>query len=152
MPSTTTIGVQVRWMIRRDLAEVLAIEAAAWGSDAWDDKQFLLRLGERNCIGLVAEHGEKVVGFALHEIHKHKLHVADLAVHPEWRWKGVGRRLIDKLVSKLSVHRRNRITVDVHEQFLESHLWLRRMGFVARVRQERPEFYRFTLKPEVLPC
>lgn len=93
MPSTTTIGVQTRWMIRRDLSEVLAIEAQAWGSDAWDNEQFLLRLGERNCIGLVAEHGDKVVGFCLYEIHKHRLHVADLAVRQDHRWKGVGRRL-----------------------------------------------------------
>ena len=102
------VRVHIRWMIRRDMPEVLAIEHASF-EFPWCEEEFLRVLRQRNCIGMVAEYGERVVGFMIYELHKNKLHVLNFAVHPEFRRQGVGRQMVAKLVGKLSSHRRTRI-------------------------------------------
>jgi len=122
--------VHIRWMIRRDMPEVLQTEEESF-EYSWTEEDFLRCLRQRNCIGMVAEQGEKVVGFMIYELHKAKLHVLNFAVHPTCRRTGVGRQMVIKLVSKLSNHRRTRITLAVHERNLPAQLFFRAMGFRA---------------------
>ena len=124
------VRVHIRWMIRRDMPEVLAIEHASF-EFPWCEEDFLRCLRQRNCIGMVAEHGERVVGFMIYELHKNKLHILNFAVHPEFRRQGVGRQMVGKLVGKLSSHRRTRITLDVRETNLAAQLFFRVQGFRA---------------------
>src|SRR6266705_3975060 len=106
--------VHIRWMIRRDMPEVLQAEQESF-EFAWTEEDFLRCLRQRNCIGMVAERGEKVVGFMIYELHKAKLHILNFAVHPSCRRGGVGAQRVAKLSSKLSSHRRTRITLEVRE-------------------------------------
>src|SRR4051794_17936807 len=122
--------VHIRWMIRRDMPEVLAIEHASF-EYPWCEEEFLRVLRQRNCIGMVAEYGERVVGFMIYELHKAKLHVLDFAVHPEFRRQGVGHQMVAKLVGKLSNHRRIRIALHVRETNLAGQLFCRVEGFRA---------------------
>ena len=124
------VRVHIRWMIRRDMPEVLAIEHASF-EFPWCEEEFLRVLRQRNCIGMVAEYGERVVGFMIYELHKNKLHVLDFATHPEFRRQGVGHQMIGKLVGKLSSHRRTRIALYVRETNLASQLFYRVQGFRA---------------------
>jgi ribosomal-protein-alanine N-acetyltransferase len=122
--------VHIRWMIRRDMPEVLQTEQKSF-EFAWTEEDFLRCLRQRNCIGMVAEHGEKVVGFMIYELHKAKLHILNFAVHPSWRRCGVGAQMVAKLVSKLSSHRRTRITLEVRETNLTAQLFFRKQEFRA---------------------
>src|SRR4051812_14086140 len=122
--------VHIRWMIRRDMPEVLAIEHASFDFP-WCEEEFLRVLRQRNCIGMVAEHGERVVGFMIYELHKTKLNVLNFAVHPEYRRQGVGHQMVAKLVGKLSSHRRTRIALHVRETNLLAQLFYRVQGFRA---------------------
>ncbi len=122
--------VHIRWMIRRDMPEVLAIEHASF-EYPWCEEEFLRVLRQRNCIGMVAEHGERIVGFMIYELHRNKIHVLDFAAHPEFRRKGVGRQMLLKLVGKLSAQRRNRIALYVRETNLAAQLFFRINGFRA---------------------
>ena len=127
---TEQARVHIRWMIRRDMPEVLHSEQLSF-EFAWTEEDFLRCLRQRNCIGMVAEQGEKVVGFMIYELHKNKLHVLNFAVHPSWRRCGVGFQMITKLVTKLSSHRRTRITLEVRESNLVAQLFFRKMEFKA---------------------
>src|SRR6266436_271798 len=122
--------VHIRWMIRRDMPEVLQAEQLSF-EYAWTEEDFLRCLRQRNCIGMVAEHGEKVVGFMIYELHKNKLHILNFAVHPAWRRLGVGAQMVAKLISKLSSHRRTRITLEVRETNLAAQLFFSRQEFRA---------------------
>ena len=122
------VSVHIRWMIRRDMPEVLQAETLSF-EYAWTEEDFLRCLRQRNCIGMVAEHGEKVVGFMIYELHKSKLHILNFAVHPAWRRTGVGAQMIAKLISKLSSHRRTRITLQVRETNLHAQLFFRSQEF-----------------------
>jgi len=122
------IRVHIRWMIRRDHPEVLQIEQESFES-AWTEEDFLRCLRQRNCIGMVAEHGEKVVGFMVYELHKAKLHILNFAVLPSTRHQGVGTQIVAKLVSNLSIHRRTRITLEVRETNMDAQLFFRKQEF-----------------------
>ncbi len=124
------VRVHIRWMIRRDMPEVLQTEQESF-EYAWTEEDFLRCLRQRNCIGMVAEQGEKVVGFMIYELHKNKLHILNFAVHPSCRRLGVGAQMTAKLVSKLSSHRRTRITLEVRETNLGAQLFFRSQGFRA---------------------
>jgi ribosomal-protein-alanine N-acetyltransferase len=124
------VKVHIRWMIRRDMAEVLRTEQESF-EYSWTEEDFLKCLRQRNCIGMVAELGDKVVGFMIYELHKSKLHVLNFAVHPEYRRLGVGRQMVAKLIGKLSSHRRTKITLAVRETNLAAQLFFKRLDFRA---------------------
>ena len=126
----TQLRVHIRWMIRRDMPEVLQTEQASFDF-AWTEEDFLRCLRQRNCIGMVAEQGEKVVGFMIYELHKTKLHILNFAVQPTCRRVGVGAQMVAKLISKLSSHRRTRITLEVRETNLVAQLFFRAQDFRA---------------------
>jgi len=125
------VKVHIRWMIRRDMPEVLQAEQESF-EYAWTEEDFLKCLRQRNCIGMVAEHGEKVVGFMIYELHKAKLHILNFAVHPSWRRHGVGGQMVAKLISKLSSHRRTSITLEVRETNLAAQVFFGKQGFRAQ--------------------
>ena len=95
------INVHIRWMIRRDMPEVLSIEQSSF-EFPWSEEDFIRCLRQRNCIGMVAEYDERVVGFMIYELHKDQLHVLNFSVRPDVRRRGVGMQMVNKLVGKLS--------------------------------------------------
>ena len=138
----------IEWMCRRHMPEVLAIEAASFDYP-WDEREFQRILRQRDCLGMVAEHDDRVVGFMLYELSKHAIHVLDFATAPEIRRRGVGTQMVQRLVRKLSSQRRTRIVLKVRETNLAAQLFFRARGFraIAVVHgwyEETPEdAYRF---------
>ena len=124
------LRVHIRWMIRRDMPEVLTIERASF-EFPWFEEDFIRCLRQRNCIGMVAEHAEQVVGFMIYELHKTRLHILNFSVAAEVRRRGVGTQMIEKLVGKLSSQRRTRITLEVRETNLAAQVFFRQSGFKA---------------------
>ncbi len=123
-------SVHIRWMIRRDMSEVLQIENRCF-EFPWFEEDFIRCLRQRNCIGMVAEHEDRVVGFMIYELHKTRLHILNFAVHPDVQRMGVGSQMIAKLVSKLSFQRRTRVLLEVRETNLDAQLFFRNNGFRA---------------------
>lgn len=125
-----SLSVHIRWMIRRDMPEVLASEQASF-EFPWSEDDFIRCLRQRNCIGMVAEQQERVVGFMIYELHKSRLHILNFAVHPDFCRRGVGGQMVRKLVSKLSPQRRSRIMLEVRETNLAAQLFFKQLGFRA---------------------
>lgn len=124
------IDVHIRWMIRRDMPEVLEIEKSSF-EFPWSEEDFIRCLRQRNCIGMVAEYDECVVGFMIYELHKNQLHVLNFAVRPDFRRRAVGTQMVDKLIGKLSQQRRNRVVLEIRETNLAAQLFFRRADFRA---------------------
>ena len=124
------LPVHIRWMIRRDMPEVLAIESQSF-EFPWSEEDFIRCLRQRNCIGMVAEHNERVVGFMIYELHKNRLHILNFAVNEQMRRRRVGTQMIRKLASKLSRERRSRIMLEIRETNLPAQLFFRAAGFRA---------------------
>lgn len=124
------ICVHIRWMIRRDMSEVLDIESGSF-EFPWSEEDFIRCLRQRNCIGMVAEYDERVVGFMIYELHKNQLHILNFAVSDRVRRHKVGRQMVSKLIGKLSFQRRNKILLEVRETNLSAQLFFRNAGFRA---------------------
>ncbi len=128
--ATGGIDVQIRWMIRRDMPEVLNIEQGSF-EFPWSEEDFIRCLRQRNCIGMVAENANRVVGFMIYELNRNQLHILNFAVRPDFRRRGIGRQMGEKLIGKLSQQRRNRIVLEVRETNLAAQVFFRRIGFKA---------------------
>jgi len=124
------VRVHIRWMIRRDMPEVLGIEAESF-EFPWLEEDFIRCLRQRNCIGMVAEHDDRVVGFMIYELSKNRIQVINFATAADYRRRGVGSQMVAKLIGKLSAQRRTRITLDVRETNLRAQLFFRANGFRA---------------------
>lgn len=121
----------VRWLIRRDMQEVMDIENRSF-EFPWTEEDFLVHLRNRNCIGTVYESPSLLVhGFMIYELHADCLRLINLAVAPEVRRAGVGQMMVQRLIDKLSQQRRRFIDAEVRETNLPAQLFLSQAGFRA---------------------
>jgi ribosomal-protein-alanine N-acetyltransferase len=128
--SESDLRVHVRWMVRRDFADVLAIEQACF-EFPWNENDFLNCLHQRNCIGMVAEYEGHVVGFMVYETLKNKILLTNIATSPEFRRQGIARQMIQKLISKLVHQHRNKIVIEIRETNLPALVFFRSLRFRA---------------------
>lgn len=132
------IRVHIRWQIRRDMPEVLAIEGQCFAFP-WGETEMLKALRQRDCLGYVAEFGEKILGFMIYLLRKDHIELLTLAVDPVYQRHQVGAQMVAKLGDKLSHHRRTHIRVDVRESNLSAQLFFKSQGFEA-IKIERGGF------------
>lgn len=125
-----TLSVDIRWMIARDLPEVVAIERQAF-EFPWESEEFLDVLRQRNCIGMVCEHHHAIVGFMVYQLHKSRLQILNMAVHPDHQRCGVGTQMIERLKDKLHVQRRTQMGMEIRERNIAAQLFLQCMGFAV---------------------
>ncbi|MAT51072.1 MAG: ribosomal-protein-alanine N-acetyltransferase RimI [Porticoccaceae bacterium] len=117
-------------MIRSDMPTVLEIEKCCYESP-WSEEDFIRCLRQRNCIGMVIEHKDQVVGYMIYELHKSHIELLNIAVVKSLQCRGLGAAMVGKLRGKLSDERRCRILVDVWEHNLAAQLFFKSLGFVA---------------------
>src|SRR5262249_4781298 len=108
------LKVHIRWMIRRDMHEALAIESDSF-EFPWSENDFRRFLRQRNCRGMVTKHGDKIAVLMFYKLHKPRLHILNFAVNSRYRRSGVGTQMVNKLIGKLSTQRRNRILLEIRE-------------------------------------
>ncbi len=114
-------------MIRRDMPEVFKIDKDS--HNPWDEETFISHLRQRNCIGLICETEEKIIGFVICYLEKQAMSLIKMVVGKEHRRKKVGTLIIDKIKSKLSFTRRKIIEFEVDDIDLGMQLFLRECGF-----------------------
>jgi ribosomal-protein-alanine N-acetyltransferase len=131
-------SLHVRWLIRRDIPEVVEAEILTYGHEAWGEEQVHFHRCAKNRIGMVVEFEERILGFMFYNLHRSKLEILRLVVHPNFRNQGVGTAMVEKLKSKLCSTRRNRIVVRVPLD-PEGCGWFRRRGFEGSWDGERGE-------------
>ncbi len=145
------LAVQLRWLLRRDMADVLAIERVS-SAYPWCEEKLTHALRQRHTIGIAAEVGERVVGFMIYELYPQRIDLLEIAVDPAHRRQGIGGQLIAKLVRKLTSQHWSRLVVDVRESNLAGQLFLRSRGFRAEgivrecFRDSGEDGYRFVYR------
>lgn len=122
---------RLRWLVKRDIPEVLEIERAAF-SEPWNEDDFRRVLRQRNVIGMVAEYQERIVGYMIYTLESDDLRLSNFVVHPDYRRCRVGHQMVCRLKAKLDGHRRRKITLTVGERNLTAQLFFRSQGFKAK--------------------
>jgi ribosomal-protein-alanine N-acetyltransferase len=112
------------------MPEVLAIEKQCFPYP-WREKDFLRSLQQRNCIGMVAEWREQIVGYMIYHLQKKSLELLNFAVRrDDWRL-GIGKELMTKLKGKTAPKRRHKLTMTIWDANINAHLFFKAMGFTA---------------------
>lgn len=122
---------QVRWLIERDMEEVMAIESQSFG-EQWSEDEFLKCLRYRNVIGVVAESDFfNIHGFMIYELHPYKLRILKLAVDSKVRRSGIGRKMTDRIKDKTRQQGRTEAEISIPDTMLSAHLFFAACGFTC---------------------
>ena len=112
------------------LPAVMGIEADSF-EFPWCEEDFSRYRRMRNCMGKVIKYDGRAVGYMYYTLHKKRIHLLNFAVSRVFRRLGVGTRLLENLLMKLSAQRRSRIILEVRESNLAAQLFFRENGFRA---------------------
>lgn len=112
----------VRWMIRRDVAEVLRI------ANSKNEQKVIDLLKIRNTIGMVVEKNETILGYMIYDLYEKEIVVKHIKAETKFAYV----QLIDKLISKISGNmRRNSINIQCNPNDLTLLNELKMFGFIA---------------------
>lgn len=109
-------------------------------SDPWSINSIASELKNPLSLWFVATEGEKVVGYVGSQTVLGAADMMNLAVHPNYRRMGVGRGLINALVSALSRNGACCLLLEVRESNLPAIKLYEELGFAIVGR--RPGYYR----------
>jgi ribosomal-protein-alanine N-acetyltransferase len=148
--------IEIRWMVRGDVADAARIEAECY-SEPWSADEFLAELSIHNGYGQTLLIGGAIVGYAIYRIGEN-VELKNIGIARSRRRLGLGSLLIDKLKAKCSPHRRPKLAAMVCENNLTAQLFLRSLGFRCVSIEHRPYWgsaqdgYRFEWSTESARC
>ncbi len=119
---------RLRPVREEDLLQVLEIEEAVypfpWTLGIFQD---CLRVGY--CCWLAAL-DEQVIGYGVMSVVIEECHILNLCVHPDWQGRGLGRKLIERLLKIASQHGAESAFLEVRESNLAALALYGHLGFV----------------------
>lgn len=135
METQTLSRLHIRWMVNRDLPDVVNLDVAEWTAE-----DFTNTLRNKHKVGLVIEENDAVAGFIVYQLHKKYLHIQNIA----WTNPRVLIALLTKMQQKLCSHRRTRLIWYVNEYSNPAFLDLvAKQGF-ASIYSRKAEAIKFT--------
>lgn len=90
-------------MTAAHVPQIAALEKAIF-SDAWSERSIASELENELALWLVALDGDTVAGYIGSQTVLGEADMLNLAVAPEYRRQGVGRKLVEELISRLDAH------------------------------------------------
>jgi ribosomal-protein-alanine N-acetyltransferase len=99
-------------------------------------KKMLVLLRRSDCIGVVADHQGKILGFAIYQLLKFRFYLIDIVTRADFRRRGVASGMIKYIKSGISSPY-TRIALDVRETNLSALLFFRHNGFRATNLNQR---------------
>ncbi|AEG14165.1 ribosomal-protein-alanine acetyltransferase [Desulfofundulus kuznetsovii DSM 6115] len=117
------------------LDEVLAIEQVSF-TTPWSRHAFTYELLQNEfAVYIVVLAGQKVVGYAGMWLVLDEAHVTNVAVHPQYRRRHIGRKLMQELMRRAVTLGASRMTLEVRtSNHVARHLYAS-LGFVERGRR-----------------
>jgi ribosomal-protein-alanine N-acetyltransferase len=134
-----TRAIQIVPFRLRHLARVLRIERASFGAEAWPRKYFLELYRDCRDFFVVAKVGGRVAGYAVACADKRNAEIASLAVHPDYRRRGVADVLMRHMLRALGAAGVGRVELMVRTGNTAGAQLYRSLGF-RRVRMV-PRYY-----------
>lgn len=95
--------IQIREMTESHVTQVAEMEKLIF-SDAWSENSVRSELTNELSLWLVALDGETVAGYIGSQTVMQEADMLNLAVRAEYRRHGIGRRLVEELISRLDAH------------------------------------------------
>lgn len=134
------IGVKTRYITKSDLNKIGEIDQ--------ENKDDIVKLltGQEIINGMVAVNEvDDIMGFSIYSLENpDTFAILYLVVDKNFCRKGIGTEIIDRMKSKLN-EKRNILEYEIPESYLDMQLFLKRMGFKAKlIRNEVEDIFKFT--------
>ena len=104
----------IKNMQPEDVDEVVAIEKQSF-SDPWSKENFLAELDLPFSWVWVAKVDEELVGYCCCWEIEEELQIANLAVHPEFRNQGLGKKILQEILNRACQRKVKKVTLEVRE-------------------------------------
>lgn len=127
-------------MTPADLDQVMEVERLSYLTP-WSREAFESELVQRYTVYLVARAQGRVVGFAGMHVLWEFAHVTNIAVHPEFRGRGIGERLLRELIRIGARRGATRMTLEVRAGNAPAQALYRKLGFVTEPGAVRRGYY-----------
>ena len=98
-------------------------------ADPWRKRDFEVALSRQNSHCPVYMYGKRVVAYAVGFLVAGEYHLADLAVHPDFRRRGLGRQFVEALLKGLSDRNVQVVTLEVRVSNLAAIGLYGKLGF-----------------------
>lgn len=135
-------------MSKQWLTGMLEIESES-SENFWGRKDFVRLMKQPFVKGYVAVKLTKVVGFVVYEKTESNLTILNIAVSKNYRRRGLGTLLLDRVKNLLN-DQRNFLSIDVRENNLSTHLFLKQNEFLGTgVLRDHFKDYWVEDKPEI---
>lgn len=119
--------IEIRTMKLADVKEVAALERTIF-KDPWSEQSFEYEVVDNKlCFALVAVMNGRVIGYSVCWRIADEMHLANIAVSPNHRRKGVGKKLLEIALEEahrgrcnyvhLEVRKSNRAAISLYEKF-----------------------------------
>ncbi len=140
-PALAAVSASIRGMTPRDLAQVTAVDAAAFEPLWRNSLAALTKAYQQSSYATVAEDESGIVGYQLSTGGSFGAHLARLAVVPEAQGRGIGTALVSALIAHMRRGGGSRVTVNTQENNTSSLALYTHLGF-RRTGEEYPVYTR----------
>jgi ribosomal-protein-alanine N-acetyltransferase len=117
-------------MTTADMDEVMAIERTSYRFP-WSSGFFLQELQVACARSVLAEFDGRIVGYVLYWILPGALDVHNIAVHVDFRRRGIGRVLLDRVIDAARRQSVARVTLEVRRSNLTAQKLYESVGFIT---------------------
>ena len=131
--------IRLTTMTADHVAQVAALEKICF-HDPWSENSVSSELKNPLSLWLVALDGETVVGYVGSQSVEGEADMMNVAVHPDYRRRGIARMLINELVDALAKQGNHSLALEVRSSNAPAIALYERLGFSQVGR--RPNYYR----------
>ncbi|MDP8911514.1 MAG: ribosomal protein S18-alanine N-acetyltransferase [Actinomycetota bacterium] len=124
-------AIELRRLALRDLAAIEAIERRSYPTP-WSRSMFASELAKPSSLSLGAFDGEELAGYLIISRYVDAWHVMNIAVAPEYRRRGIGSALMNRLFELTTTDARRGYTLEVRVSNTDAIRLYERLGFQRR--------------------
>ncbi|HHV74838.1 ribosomal-protein-alanine N-acetyltransferase [Thermoanaerobacterium sp. PSU-2] len=123
------MDIKIRPMVKSDIDKVMEIEYLSF-SVPWSFESFVMEVTKNSCAHyIVAEVDGKVAGYGGFWVVVDEGHITNIAVHPDFRGKGVGSAIVEGLIELAKNKGITSMTLEVRESNLVAQSLYKKYGF-----------------------
>ncbi|WP_434564530.1 ribosomal protein S18-alanine N-acetyltransferase [Thermoanaerobacterium thermosaccharolyticum] len=121
--------IKIRPMTKSDIDDVIEIESLSF-SVPWSKESFTMEVTMNKCAHyIVAEADEKIAGYGGFWVVIDEGHITNIAVHPDFRGKGVGSAIVEGLIDLAKKKGITSMTLEVRASNLIAQSLYKKYGF-----------------------
>lgn len=124
----------LRKAMMTDLPAIMVIEQLCFADDCFSEQQFAYLIRHAKGWFYVITHREQIVGYAslLSNARTHYLRIYSIAIHPEFKGKGLGQMMMEQIIRTAKNNNMEKITLEVNVFNKTAIILYKRNGFISR--------------------